>query len=260
MSCENKFDRNVVVFDSGIGGLNLLYECVVRVPDLNYYYISDNANVPYGNKSAEEVFRLTRESLKDIERLNPAALVVACNTVTALCIDRLRASYGFPVFGIQPAIKQAANHGGRCLILATEATVRSASFKNLVARFGNQQTSVHACKTLAAYIEENVLNLPDELPANLLPPKCADSVVLGCTHYSYIKKQIERRYKCPVYDGMAGTADHFAQILGMNDHRQSFLGVADHLANFKLNLTFLSGNTNRNRLIFDNILKTNVQD
>ena len=258
MSCENKYKRNVVVFDSGIGGLNLLYECVVRAPDINYYYISDNANVPYGNRSAEEVFNLTRNALKDIEQLNPAALVIACNTVTALCIERLRAAYKFPVVGIQPAIKQAAKRGGSCLVLATEATVCSASFKDLVARYGNSQTCVHACKDLAAYVEENVLNLPAALPANLLPDKSADSVVLGCTHYSFIKKQIQSRYNCPVFDGMVGTADHFAQILGIADHQRPFLGTADHLADFKLNLTFLSGNIHRNALIFDMLIKTNV--
>ncbi|MDE7075702.1 MAG: aspartate/glutamate racemase family protein, partial [Clostridia bacterium] len=144
----------VFVFDSGIGGLNLLYECVVRVPDARYYFISDNKNVPYGNKSAEEIYRLTRSALDGIEKYNPAALVVACNTVTAQCIGKLRSDYSFPVIGIQPAVKPAALHGGSCLVLATEATVHSNSFSSLVERYGNGGFTVVGCRELAEYIED----------------------------------------------------------------------------------------------------------
>lgn len=210
--------KSVVVFDSGIGGLNLLCACAARVPHAHYYYISDEQNVPYGNRPPEEITRLTFSALDGIEELNPAALVVACNTVTANCIDELRHGFAFPVVGIQPAVKPAAARGGKCLVLATNATVKSQAFLNLVKRYAPADTKAVGCEGLAAYVERNILSLPEVLPEGLLPDIPADSVVLGCTHYTFVKRQIEARYNCPVFDGTEGTATHFSEIMGMVDH------------------------------------------
>lgn len=241
---------SVFVFDSGIGGLNLLYECAVRVPTAHYYFISDNVNVPYGNKSAEEIYRLTRKALEGIEEYSPAALVIACNTITAHCIGELRKDYPFPVIGIQPAVKPAAKHGGKCLVLATESTVHSESFTSLVARCQGAEFKVVGCRQLAEYIESHIFDLPPNLPSGLLPDVKADSVVLGCTHYSFVKKQIEEYYSCPVFDGATGTADHFAEIVGMSDHFNTFLGKTNHLAVDTSKITFLRGNNDKNAAIF----------
>lgn len=243
-------ERCAVFFDSGIGGLNLMYQCVKRAPWLKYYYVSDNYNVPYGNRSADEIYSLVLNALDGIERLRPAALVIACNTVTAQCIGELRKRYGFPVIGIQPAIKQAAETGGRCLVLATSSTVKSNAFRNLSSHFPNIDIRVHECKTLAAFVEENVFNLPESLPSWLLPEESADSVVLGCTHYVYVKRQIEAKYNCPVYDGISGTADHFAKIVGMSDHGHTFLGKFDHFFSKGRKIVFLGGNIDKNNTIF----------
>ncbi|MGN0805224.1 MAG: glutamate racemase [Candidatus Coproplasma sp.] len=246
-----------VVFDSGIGGLNLLYECAKRTPSVHFYYVSDNANVPYGNRSKEELLSLTYNALKGIENLRPLALVVACNTVTANCIESLRSDFSFPVVGIQPAIKQAVEVGGRCVVLATEATVKSVALKKLAERYGNNIYPI-ACKDLASYIEKNILDLPPILPQGLLPNVCADSVVLGCTHYSFVKKQIESFYRCPVFDGTGATADHFAKIIGTNNHFSPHLGIVDHKAIKKFKITFDGGNSVLNSQIFKIIFKTNV--
>lgn len=247
--------RSVVVFDSGIGGLNLLYECIKRVPTAHYYYVSDNDNVPYGNKSSEEILRLTLCALKDIERLNPAALVVACNTVTARCIDELRRIYPFPVVGIQPAVKPAGEVGGRCLVLATRSTVQSQPFLNLVSRFAPQSTQIVGCEQLAEYIERNIFALPPVLPDGLLPETEADCVVLGCTHYAFVKGAIKRRYGCPVFDGMAGTADHYAKIVGISDHFFPPTGKFDHHTYNKFKITFLGKNSDKNSQIMKCLFK-----
>ena len=244
---------NVVVFDSGIGGLNLLHECAVRVPQAHYYFISDNDNVPYGNKSEDEILSLTLNALNGIETLSPAALIVACNTVTAHCIGKLRSIFDFPVVGIQPAVKQAAKVGGKCLVLATEATVKSQSFLALVSAYSQPETEVTGCAHLAEYIEKNILNLPGQLPDGLLPDKKADSVVLGCTHYAFVKEQIKRKYGGEVFDGMAGTAAHFAEIVGMGNHFLGFSGIADHHNEEKLNITFLKGDCVNTALIYENM-------
>lgn len=251
-SCECG-EKRAVVFDSGIGGLKLLYECYKIAPCVHYFFISDNGNVPYGNRTSEEILSLTLAALNGIEKLKPDALVVACNTVTAHCIDRLRARYSFPVVGIQPAIKQAVKAGEKCLVLATEATVKSPSFLSLINKFSTPETKVAGCKNLAAFIEKNVLNLPCDLPDGLLPMEEADCVVLGCTHYSFVKEQIERRYQCPVFDGFAGTAAHFLQILGTGDHFCTPTGNFDHLADKEPKVTFLRGDFVKNKLIFESL-------
>ena len=216
--------------------------CAARVPHAHYYYISDPDNVPYGNRPPEEIMRLTLSALKKAEGLRPAALVVACNTVTANCIDELRRRYSFPVVGIQPAVKQAAARGGSCLVLATNATVNSPSFLNLVNRFAPADTRVVGCETLASYVERNVLSLPDELPEELLPDVKADSVVLGCTHYAFVKRQIERKYGCPVYDGIEGTAARFSEIMGITDHLHPQIGDFRPLTLNKLKITYFGAN------------------
>ena len=241
--------KNVVVFDSGIGGLNLLRECCLRAPRVHYYYVSDNDNVPYGNRPTEEILRLTLRALDGIERLDPAALVVACNTVTARCIDELRRLFSFPVVGIQPAVKQAAEVGGRCLVLATKSTVGSPAFRALITKYAPSGAEIYGCGELANYIEKNIFSLPERLPDRLLPDVCADSVVLGCTHYSFVLRQIEAKYNCPVFDGVAGTADHYAKIVGIADHVTPRAGIFDHSANSNVKITFLRGNRQLNEQI-----------
>lgn len=241
--------KSVVVFDSGIGGLNLLNACCRRLPQIHYYYLSDNENVPYGNRPPDEILRLTLRALDGIEKLNPSALVVACNTATAQCIDELRKIYSFPVVGIQPAVKQAAEVGGRCLVLATNSTVASKPFLSLVSRYAPKDTEVVGCAGLADFIEHNIFSLPKRLPRGLLPDTQADSVVLGCTHYAFASRQIEEAYGCPVFDGIAGTADHFAKIIGISDHLLPQIGISDHLANKRLKITYSGGNTALNTKI-----------
>ena len=242
----------VVVFDSGIGGLNLLYECALRVRDVDYYYVSDSDNMPYGNKSRDEILHLTLNALKVVDELNPIALVLACNTVTANCVRSLRARYSFPVIGVQPAIKSVIGVSDNCLILATNATVNSPEFKRLLNIYNASCACAKGCDGLAKYVEENIFNLPERLPEGLLPDVKADCVVLGCTHYAFVKRQIAAKYKCSVIDGIGGTADHFAKIIGTVDHQTPLLGKNSHFRNKSVKLTFLGGNFEKNSQIFKN--------
>ena len=107
----NEFNERggpVCVFDSGIGGLNLLAECAALCPDRDFIYFADNDNVPYGNMTRARMRELVFGIFDEIAGCNPSAAVVACNTVTAAFIRDLRAAYPFPIVGIQPAVKQAA--------------------------------------------------------------------------------------------------------------------------------------------------------
>lgn len=239
---ENTFSAtpSVAFFDSGIGGLTLLNECVRKLPYVNFIYVADNFNVPYGNKPADKLLQLVDAHFQMISGLNPTVAVIACNTVTASCARFLRSKYSFPIIGIQPAVKPAAKDGGKCIVLATPATAASAPVKELVQRYGNGTTEVIPCPELAAYVEQHIYNLNRDDVSNLLPRTRADSVVLGCTHYIYVEKYIADFYECRVYDGLSGTARRLCQILGTDDHFRKSLGK----------VTFLGGDTEKNAKVF----------
>ena len=236
---ERNNNATVCFFDSGIGGLSLLYECVRILPRVDFKYFADNFRVPYGNLTHGELINTVDRIFSEIEKLNPDAAVVACNTVTAQCIDYLRNKYKFEIIGIQPAVKPAAASGS-CLVLATPSTADSTSVHRLVEEYGEKRTQVVACPDLAAYIEQNIENLQREGVESFLPAAKADSVVLGCTHYIFAKDIIQNYYNCPVFDGIAGTAARLREKLG----------IFDHSAPRAQNIGFMGGDTAKNKRIF----------
>ena len=215
---EKYLNQTVCFFDSGIGGLWLLYECVKKLPDVDFIYFSDNDNVPYGSLPQGRLIELTDSVFNKMAKLNPTAAVVACNTVTSRCIDHLRTKFPFEILGIQPAVKPATAVGGRCLVLATPSTAESQSLHDLIDRYGRDLVKIVACPELAQYIENNVDNIDEEYIRSILPQVECESVVLGCTHYIYIKELVKAYYNCPVFDGIEGTANNLAAKLGRDDH------------------------------------------
>lgn len=241
---EKNINKSVCFFDSGIGGLTLLYECVRKLPNVDFTYFADNYRVPYGALTHEELLKTVDEKFSEISKLKPAAAVIACNTVTAHCVEYLRNNYPFEIIGIQPAIKPAAAMGGKCLVLATPSTAESESLKSLVEKFGGGRTAVVPCPDLAYYIEQNIEKLSAEGVKSLLPDIKADSVVLGCTHYVFAKDIIKNHYNCPVFDGIEGTARNLAQKIGRNDH-------FDKRAQ---KITFFGGEVVKNRVVFSRLM------
>lgn len=244
--------RTAVVFDSGIGGLNVLRACALHYPQLKYIYAADNYRVPYGNRSGEEVFALASAVLDGAMSYRPDAVVIACNTVTAECISELRRRYPIPVIGMQPAVKPAAKFGGKCLVLATAATANSLNFKNLLSKY-YPEAKVFASQELADYIEKSVFSLPETLPKDLLPDGNFDAAVLGCTHYMFAAKQISRCYSCQIFDGAEGTAARLGEILGISDHQAIKSGKTDHAGALSVDISFYGGNVDKNSAIFKQI-------
>lgn len=241
---EKNENIKVCFFDSGIGGLCLLYECVRRLPNVDFNYFADNFRVPYGALTHEELIKIADEKFSEISKLNPFAAVVACNTLTAQCIDFLRSKYPFEIIGIQPAIKPAAAAGGKCLVLATPSTAESQALKGLLEKFGGGNTQVVACPDLAYYIEQNATELNFKEVTKFLPAIKTDTVVLGCTHYVFAKQIIKEHYNCPVFDGIEGTAAHLCKKLGIGDHH----------TNRAQKIIFSGGDCAKNKKIFNNII------
>ncbi len=235
----------VCFFDSGTGGLNLTYECRKRLPDMKFIYFADNYNVPYGSMPDTKILNAVEKVFLKIQEYEPSAAVIACNTVTAKCATYLRKKFSFPIIGIQPAVKPAAQCGARCVVLATPVTAASAEVNDLVQNYGNNRTQVVACPDLAAYIERNIFCLDDSRIIELLPKIKADSIVLGCTHYIFIEEQVKNYYNCPVFDGISGTAARLCSVLGKTDHQN------DNHCDFLNNIAFIGGDEVKNRRVFE---------
>lgn len=199
------------------------------MPFVQFYYLGDNGNAPYGSKSEEEILFLTRSALKTFENLGMDAVVLACNTATAVCADTLRKEFSFPIVGMEPAVSLAAFVSREILVLCTPQTAKSKRLAALLARFPDRRFVVHPAPFLAGSIEKHLVYgenfcLYDHLPPfqNQLttPDPNRAGVVLGCTHYLYFKQDIANFYRLPVFDGNEGTAKRLKNLLnsGNGDH------------------------------------------
>ena len=207
----------IAVFDSGVGGLSVLQHLLRLLPKENYIYFGDTANAPYGNRSTEDVRRLTLAAAEHLLSVKPIkALVVACNTATAAAIGDLRKQYPhLIVIGIEPALKLAADAfpGGRIGVMATRVTLREEKFDALMHRFdiGCTVEKIPA-PGLVELIEAGKSNAPETqaLLEDILAPYTGrlDALVLGCTHYPFAAATIRRVLGDGVtlLDGGDGTA------------------------------------------------------
>jgi glutamate racemase len=193
----------IAVFDSGVGGLTVLHECLVWLPHEDFVYLGDTARFPYGDRSADE---LRERSLAVGRRLvadGAKMLIVACNAATSAALPALREEFGatLPVIGmVEPAARQAAaaSRNTRVGLLATSATVASGSYERAFAQAapGVALTSV-ACPRLAPLIQSG--GALDARAVALVDEYCAplkdagvDTVILGCTHYPLVRAVLHR--------------------------------------------------------------------
>ena len=191
----------VAVFDSGVGGISVLRQLRKLMPDEKYIYYGDSANAPYGSRATDEVRALTMAAAEKLMAEYPVkALVIACNTATAVAIEDLRTKYpDLIVIGIEPAVKLAADHfpGGRLGVMATEVTLREEKFDHLMHRFdGNCTITKIPAPGLVKLIEAGKSDTAetDELLEKLLGPYVGklDALVLGCTHYPFVSRRISK--------------------------------------------------------------------
>ena len=201
----------VGVYDSGIGGMTLLAQCRKIMPWQNFYYFGDNINAPYGGKSKSELLSLARRAMDYFSLLNVSAVLIACNTVTTECIAELRKEYSFPIVGTEPAVRCGIGYK-KLLVLATAATLRSGEYERLT-KEREGETVCFSPSKLVPEIERNAPFFENIGIADHLPPFAPDGVVLGCTHYLYLKNQIEKYYNAPCFDGNEGTAKQLQKVL-----------------------------------------------
>ena len=194
-------ERPIGVFDSGVGGLTVLHECLVTLPHEDYVYLGDGARLPYGPRPLEEVRRFAREIGAYLEGRGVKLVVVACNSATAAALPELQTELRVPVVGvIAPEAHAAvqATRNRRIGLLATQATVASGRYAELVGALdAGAEVFPVACPRLVPLIEgddpfgEATAAAVREYAAPLKEAG-VDTVILGCTHYPLIRPILQR--------------------------------------------------------------------
>ena len=188
------------IFDSGSGGLSVYREIVKLLPQERYIYFSDNAHCPYGEKTAEFIQDRARAITEILLGMGADIIVVACNTATAAAIAMLREEYpDIPFVGMEPAVKPAAlgTETGVIGVLATAGTLKGSKYLHTRGRFEDDVTIVeHVGEGFVELVENGILDGPEAyetVKASLQPllDAGADRIVLGCTHYPFLRPVIE---------------------------------------------------------------------
>lgn len=224
----DKANQPIAVFDSGVGGISVLKELVRLMPNENYIFYGDSKNAPYGDKSLEEVRNLTESHVKQLLLKGAKAIVIACNTATSADVSILRKKYpDVPIIGIEPALKPAvlSKEHPTVLVMATPMTIRETKFQKLMERYCKEaQIYALACPGIVEFVERGELEgaALEEFMMKLLGDfrtRTIDAVVLGCTHYPFVKDTIAKVLQDGVrfFDGGAGVARETGRRLAALD-------------------------------------------
>lgn len=233
------------VLDSGIGGVTVLREILKRGVNAKFIYYSDSKHNPYGDKNSDEVYSIVKWVVDYLLDKGCVAIVLACNTASAICVKRLREEYPNTLFiAIEPAYKMVHdyNPNGKTLVMATEGTINSEKFLTLFNKYDNKNTILLPCKGLAELIEEgNDAKIDRYLDDNLSKYRDIDNVVLGCTHYPLIKKNIRKVLgDVKFFDGSLGVSKELVRQLELR-------GIAFDDKSFSVEFIDSSGNVGKEK-------------
>ena len=209
----------VGIFDSGVGGISTLGAMVKLMPGEDFLYYGDEKNAPYGTKTTEEVISCVRDVVDELQKEHIKALVMACNTATGAAAAVLRKELTIPVIGIEPALKPAseAAHGGKIMVMATPLTLRQEKFHLLMSKYGANAVPV-ACDGLMELIESENFSGAEKYLEEMISDwdlDTIDAVVLGCTHYVFLRPVIRMMLpeKILITDGNSGTARQLQRVM-----------------------------------------------
>lgn len=210
-------------FDSGIGGITVLYEALKMLPDEDYLYFADTLNVPYGTKPKDEVKKYIFNAVEFIISQGVKAIVIACNTATSVAIEELRIKYSIPLIGMEPAVKPAVDNkiNKRILVTATALTLKEEKLHNLITKLNsNNIIDLLPLPGLVQFAEKFEFNKQIILP--YLREQLSgydlneyEAIVLGCTHFLFYEDMF-RDLLPPhinIFDGNVGTVKNLKKVL-----------------------------------------------
>lgn len=207
--------KYIAFFDSGVGGISVLREAIRVMPYENYIYFGDSKNAPYGTKNTSEVKALVLKNIDMLINMDVKAVVIACNTATSIAVAALREKYNnIPIIGIEPALKPAAlsDNNSNVLVMATPITIKEKKLNKLLDEVNEKaKVSLLPCPGLMDFVEKGDIDskeLKNHIKFLLEPVKNTkfDAIVLGCTHYPFVKDVIVESigYDVEIFDGAEG--------------------------------------------------------
>lgn len=199
MDIDVKKSAPVGVFDSGVGGLTVAREIMRHLPNENIVYFGDTARVPHGSKSKDNIIRYSRQIINFLKSENVKAIVIACNTASALALDVVRGEIDIPIIGVvEPGARAAleVTRTKKIGVIGTEATIRSAMYEKIIRGLDPEAMVIgKACPLFVPLVEEGFAKhrvtqeIIDYYLASLLEMGI-DSLILGCTHYPLLRSRI----------------------------------------------------------------------
>lgn len=219
-------DQPIGIFDSGLGGLSVAIEIRKRLPDEHLFYLADSAYCPYGGRPLEEIRERSLSVTQALIDRGAKIVVVACNTASGAAIEALRETFSVPIVGLEPAVKPAANSSrtGKIAVLATPATLKTERFYRLVDNHGSEVEVVRIpCPGFVELVESGELNgeralaVIQEVIGDLADG--ADQLVLGCTHYPFLREALASVVGegVEILDSGAAVARQVERVLMQND-------------------------------------------
>lgn len=214
------------IFDSGIGGLSLLHQAMITLPEVDYVFYADVDNVPYGEKTNEQIREYVDNAVGFLVEKGCKAVVLACNTATSAAITYLRNKYQLPIIGIEPAVKPACQHNRdkRIMVVATPVTSKGVKLKNLIMKYDiNHKVDVVALPMLVRFAQKDEFNSSNVM--NYLNNEFAgynfgdySELVLGCTHFNYFKDSFAKLFPSDIeiIDGNIGVSNNLKNTLIKN--------------------------------------------
>lgn len=199
MQIQNKNNAPVGVFDSGVGGLTVAREIMRQLPSENVVYFGDTARVPYGSKSRDTIIRFSRQIIRFLKTKGVKAIVIACNTASALALDTVQAETDIPVIGvIAPGARAAVNEtkNAKIGVVGTEATIRSETYTKVIKTQLPDATVIgKPCPLFVPLAEEGFAKHPItdqviDIYLSEMKKTDIDTMILGCTHYPLLRSKI----------------------------------------------------------------------
>ena len=196
-------DKNapIGVFDSGVGGLTVAREIMRQIPNERIVYFGDTARVPYGSKSKDNIIKFSRQIIRFLQTENVKAIVIACNTASALALDEMQQEFDLPILGVvkpgaKVAVETTANK--RIGLIGTEANIRSGVYTRYIKSLDDEaKVFEKACPLFVPLVEEGWLH--DDITLQVasryleeLKEKDIDTLIMGCTHYPLIRSTIRK--------------------------------------------------------------------
>ena len=219
------------IFDSGMGGLCVLHQAAKRLPNDEFIYYADEKNVPYGEKTIEQIMGYVDEIVQFMINQGCDAIVIACNTATSVAANAMRKKYNIPIIGMEPAVKKAIDEDGkhRVLVIATPVTVKGEKMHNLINRVDpNNLADLIALPMLVRFAERQEFNSPavEGYLTNVFSNYHLEdysSIVLGCTHFNYFKDTIRKLLPEHIrfIDGNEGTINNLINHLPSHGDHQT---------------------------------------